>query len=122
MHPQTVNISLNGTAASGILAAGTIMYGRIPNSAYGGAVTVVEAQCAAKSGTVTLQLVDLGPAGTATAGTITALTLAAATNAPIGTVLATPYVLDPGDYFGIEIAAGTVVYPLNVAMTYLPGK
>lgn len=122
--PRTVTFAVSGTAASGILAAGTIAYGRVPTSPYGGAITVVEAMCVAKSGTVTLQLVDLGTAGTATAtsGTITALAFAAANNVPIGTVLATPYVLDAGDYYGLEIAAGTVILPLVVSMTFLPGK
>jgi hypothetical protein len=119
---RTVTMPLMGTAASGILAAGTVAFHRVPSGGAGGAITVIEAMIVAKSGTVTCQLVDLGPAGTATAGTVCALALAAAANVPVGTVLATPYVLDPGDYFGLEIGVGTVIYPANVSVSYIVGK
>lgn len=122
MYPQYWPFSINGTAASGILAAGTVAMGQLSIDDYGGAVTVVGAMIAAKSGSCTVNVVDLGATGTAVAGTIVALAYASATLAPLGTTLATPYNLDPGDYWGVEIAAGTVVYPFNGQLRVLPGK
>lgn len=121
MQPYTVNFPVLGTAASGVLAAGTVVWGRVPASTAGGAVTVIEAMAAGKSGTCTVNIVDMGPAGTSVAGTIVALALAAAGATPLGTVLATTYKLDPGDYYGLEIGVGTVLTPFNVSMNFLPG-
>jgi len=124
MHPQMIQVPIYGTANSGVLAAGTVQVLRVPQAAFGGAITILEAQIGAKSGTVTCNVVDLGTAGTATqaSGTVASLALAAAGNVPVGTVLATPYALDPGDYLGVEIGVGTVVYPCWLNITLLPGK
>lgn len=124
MHPQMIQVPIYGTANSGVLAAGTVMAARVPNGAFGGAITIVEAQLAAKSGTVTCNIVDLGVAGTAAqaSGTVASLAFASAANVPVGTVLATPYVLDTGDYLGVEIGVGTVIYPCWLNITFLPGK
>jgi len=122
MHPQYIPFSINGTAASGVLAAGTACVGRVGPDDFGGAITVVGAMIAAKSGTCTVSVVDLGSTGTVVAGTVVTLTYAAADNTPLGTTLATTYSLDPGDYWGLEIGAGTVIYPFNGMIQVLPGK
>ena len=118
------SINLGGTAYSAnVHTAGTVAFFRVPSDDFSSSITIVEAQVAARAGgTATVRLVDMGSAGTSVAGTIVSLALAATSNAPLGSVLATPYALDPGDYLGYEITAGTTTIPAYLNVSFLRGK
>lgn len=115
--------ALGGTiAGSGtiIFTAGTTIIGRTPQPGRGGGITVTEAYAFGKAGTVQLDLVDLGTAGTANLGTICAFP-SVFTNVPnVGTP--SDYWLTGGKYIGLVNGVGTVTAPLTVHLNLVMGR
>ncbi len=109
-----------GTA--GVLVAGTVLALKAPAAAYGGALTIAEANTSG-SGTATVTLLDMGTAGTAVAGTICVIAHAKTTFAPFA---GTPagYVLEANRWLGIANNAGTIPTGTGfmLSVTLLDGK
>jgi hypothetical protein len=123
MVTRNYSWSLAGTVDPVVFAdPGTVVLGRIPSAEFGGGETVIQVHASAGGGTGTFHILDRGAAGTSTAGTIVSLSAATFGNKFAGSVLATPYFLDAGDYIGIIFTAGTATMPVNLDVTTIVGR
>lgn len=109
-----------GGSGTVITIAGTAVIGRVPTDAHGGGARIVEAYAFGRNGTVQLDLIDYGAAGTANGGTICAFP-AVFTNVPnVGTPA--DYWVDGGNYLGLVQGVGTVGLPVAIHLNLVMGR